>query len=284
MDTNVENLAEKYRDKINRFCLMDDTFMSKVFEDKECAELLIRIILKKKVNVTEIKTQYSINNLQGRSARLDIWAVDDADKLYNIEVQNDDENATPKRARYNSSLMDTNVLKKSTDWDKLPETYVIFITRHDVIEGNKPIYHIERCIKELSYKPFGDDNHIIYVNSSIQDETELGKLMHDFYCKKPEEMYYKELAERSGYFKNSQKGVSDMCGILREVEAEGIEKGIEKGIKKGIEKGIEMGTDKSRVEIIKKLMQDKKCSLDEAMDIIYIPTDEREKYTKLILG
>lgn len=177
MAAKVENYAGKYKDKIDRFCLMDDTFMSKVFEDKECAELLIKIILDKKVYVTEIKTQYAVNNLQGRSARLDIWAVDDNGKLYNIEVQNDDENATPKRARYNSSLIDANVLNKNTDWDKLPETYVIFITRNDVIGNNKPIYHIERCIKESNYKSFKDDNYIVYVNSSIQDESNLGKLM-----------------------------------------------------------------------------------------------------------
>ena len=179
-------------------------------------------------------------------------------------MQNDDEDATPKRARYNSSLIDANALKKGNDWNKLPETYVIFITRNDVIGDNKPIYHIERCIKESGYRAFDDDNYIVYVNSSIQDETELGKLMHDFYCKKPEEMYYKELAERSGYFKKSQKGVSDMCGILREVEAEGIEK--------------------AKIEIIKKIMQEKRCSIEEAMDIIYISDEEKEKYTKLILG
>ena len=115
MHKKVENLAELYRDKIDRFCLMDDTFMSKVFEDKECAELLVKIILEKKVNITDVKTQYEVNNLQGRSARLDIWAVDDNGKLYNIEVQNDDEDATPKRARYNSSLIDANVLKKGTN-------------------------------------------------------------------------------------------------------------------------------------------------------------------------
>ena len=75
------------------------------------------------------------------------------------------------------------------------------------------------------------------LNSSIQNETELGKLMHDFYCKNPKDMYYKELADRSGYFKSSEKGVTDMCSILREVEVEGIEKGIQQGIQQGMQKG-----------------------------------------------
>ena len=34
-----------YLDRIRRFVLMDDTFMAKVFEDKKCVELLLKIIL-----------------------------------------------------------------------------------------------------------------------------------------------------------------------------------------------------------------------------------------------
>lgn len=41
--------------------------------------------------------------------RLDILAVDEADRVYNIEVQRNDKGAGVKRARYNSSLLDANV-------------------------------------------------------------------------------------------------------------------------------------------------------------------------------
>ena len=30
-------------------------------------------------------------------------------------------------------------------------------------------------------EPFDDEEHIIFVNSEIQDDTALGKLMHDFF-------------------------------------------------------------------------------------------------------
>ena len=44
-----------------------------------------------------------------------------------------------------------------------------------------PIYHIDRTAKETG-KLFGDESHIIYVNSQIKDEFALGKLIHDFSC------------------------------------------------------------------------------------------------------
>lgn len=51
--------------------------MAAVFEDRICAEFLLQIILKRTdLTVREVHGQHSIKNLQGRSVRLDILAVD----------------------------------------------------------------------------------------------------------------------------------------------------------------------------------------------------------------
>ena len=49
-------------------------------------------------------------------------------KRYNIEIQRADRGAGAKRARYYSSLLDANLLDAGAKYEKLPETYVIFIT------------------------------------------------------------------------------------------------------------------------------------------------------------
>ena len=84
---------------------------------------------------------------------------------------------------------------KPSNYKDLEEVYVIFITENDVMGYYLPIYNIQRYIDENG-KAFADGSHIIYVNSKIQDDTPLGRLMHDFYCADPNEMYYKELAEK----------------------------------------------------------------------------------------
>ena len=126
---------EKILEKIQQFCLLDDDFMTKCFEDNiECTELVLRIIMDKAdLKVREARTQYVIKNLQGRSIRLDIDAVDSTGKEYDIEIQRTDKGAGTRRARYNSSLLDANVLLSGEETDKLPETYVIFITENDVL-------------------------------------------------------------------------------------------------------------------------------------------------------
>lgn len=245
---------EYYLEKIKRFCLMDDTFMSKVFEDKACAELLLKIILQKELTVKEVTSQYTVKNLQGRSIRLDIFAVDKDNKYYNIEVQNESNEAIPKRARYNSSLIDANITDIGGKYDELPESYVIFITRHDVLKGGKPIYTIERTIKELGNIDFGDESHIIYVNGECQDETEIGKLMHDFFCQNAEDMNYEVLAERVSYFKNETGGVDTMCQISEEIRRDAMYESSE--------------------EIAIKMLQKNTYSIEEIADITSLTVDE----------
>lgn len=84
-DVKWETLIQKIRE----FRLLDDDFMSKVFEDDiECTELVLHIIMDKPdLKVQEVCTQYSIKNLSGHSVRLDIHAVDHERKKYNIEIQ-----------------------------------------------------------------------------------------------------------------------------------------------------------------------------------------------------
>lgn len=137
------------------------------------------ILNRNDLKVISVTSQYAIKNLQGRSVRLDILAVDQQNRVYNIEIQRNNKGAGVKRARYNSSLIDANVTEPGDQYQELNETYVIFITENDVLGENLPIYHVDRIIRETG-KMFNDESHIIYVNSQIKDETALGKLMHDF--------------------------------------------------------------------------------------------------------
>lgn len=78
------------------------------------------------------------------------------------------------------------------------------------------LYHIERKIIEIN-KLFGDDSHIIYVNSRIQNETALGKLMHDFRCTEADDMHYPILANRVRYFKENKEGIESMCKVMEDM-------------------------------------------------------------------
>ena len=213
---------QRFIDKILSFNLFDDTFMKAFFKgNKKATELMLRIILKKKdLTVKSVDTQSYMKNLQGRDVILDIVASDSKGITYNIEIQKSDKGAEPKRARYHSSILDSNLLSPGQDFDDLPETFVIFITENDYLGRGEPLYLIERRYEDNN-EFFEDGEHIIYVNGTNKDSSmELGKLMHDFSCSEPDDMNYKVLAERARYLKKTKKGMDTMGWSIAEIKQE----------------------------------------------------------------
>lgn len=217
----MSKLKQSILKAIRELTLLDDAFMTKVFEDDiKQAQFLLRILFNDDtIKVKKVSTQKRIKNLQGRDLQLDILAEKADGTKFNVEVQNQNSGAIPQRARYHLSILDGKSLPKGKYFDKLPDNYVIFITKNDVLQGKLPIYHIHRTIDENG-QPFADGSHIIYVNGEIQDETPLGLLMHDFCCKNPDDMHYKELAEKAKYFKEEQGGTEIMGDVIEKLMAE----------------------------------------------------------------
>ena len=232
----LEKRYERYKEKIEHYTIMNDIFMRNVFKKKECVEYILQVVMNKKdLQVVDQILQMDYKNLQGRSAVLDCVAKDKTDRQFNVEIQGENDGASPKRARYHSGLLDMNTLNPGDSFDKLPETYIIFITRNDTLKNNLPISHIKRVIRE-SGEIFNDEENIIYVNSQKQDDTELGRLMHDLHCKKASDMYSTILSSRVYELKETEKGVEEMCKDMEEIYGEGRLVGFEEGEQVGIEK------------------------------------------------
>lgn len=241
------------------FRLLDDDFMTMVFqENKEAAQLLLNILLKRgDIEIVEVATQKEEKNpvVGGRSIVLDIFAKDSKGKNYDVEVQRQDEGADVHRARYHSSILDTRMLREKQKFKEIHDSYVVFITENDTMGMGLPMYHIERTIQE-SGELFNDGSHIIYANGAYHnDEDPIGRLMHDFRSTKASDMFYSELAKQVRYFKETEGGQKKMC------------------------KAIEDMRKKERIETmfnnIKALMESMKWTAEQAMNAMKISDDDR---------
>ena len=186
---------EIYLSILKDLTIMDDIFMRNVLKDSACTEYILKVIMDQdNLKLKDQILQADYKNLQGRSSILDCIALDNSGRKYNIEFQNADSGASLKRARYHGSLVDANTLETGQVPNELPDTY------------------------------------IIYVNSSVQDDTALGKLMHDLHCSDPHDMYSEILARRVKELKETQIGVDIMCDKLNELIAEERNEGEKRGI------------------------------------------------------
>lgn len=238
--------------------LFDDDLMSMVFDgNNKAAELLLRIILKQgDITVISVVGQREFQSpvVDGRNVRLDILAKDSTGKYYNIEVQKRPEGAHIRRARFNSSMMDSRMLKEGQDFSELRDSYMVFITQTDIFGYGIPIYTINRHFKEID-DWFDDGSNIIYVNGSYKGDDAVGRLLHDFGCKESKDMYYPELAEGVRHFKEEEGGRKVMC--------ESVEK---YGDRRALDK---------QIEIIKNLMESMKWTAEQAMSAMKI--SEKDK-------
>ena len=262
---NSSNLRQNPRnvnELVNELTLFDDDLMSRVFDKNiKATELLLRIILGKKVKVISVTGQNEMKNHQvgGRNITLDVDAMDENGEEIDIEVQGNSEGAHVRRARYHSSMVDSRMLKEGQAFRELRDSYVIFIYKHDKFRKGLPLYHVERYVGETN-EQFRDGSHIIYVNGNYKGNDEIGQLMQDFREKNPECMHYTELAESVKNFKEKEGGREEMSEI---VERYGDERAL-----------------MANITSVQNLMNNMKWTLDQALDALGIKGKERTLITQ----
>ena len=114
----------------------------------------------------------------------------------------------------------------------------------------------------LAGKQFRDGRYILYVNGAYDNnDTELGKLMHDFRCSRADEMFHGPVAERTRQLKETEKGVEEVCRMMEERCRRERQEGKWEGV----------------MDSVKILMEKMGYTVDAAMDFFNIPAEERER-------
>ena len=144
------------------------------------------------------------------------------------------------------------------EFEELPDTYTIFITEKDFYGKGEPIYVVER-INLTTGQNFEDGEHILYVNGEYREESEVGKLMHDFNCTEADDMIFGLMAERTRYLKENPEGVNEMCKAMEDMRNEAVERNM--------------------LQTIRNLMDSMKWSAEQAMTAMKIPEADKLKYT-----
>ena len=150
-----EEKKKHLEDDLNRLQksrLMDDTFMRAVLKNNlKMSQYILRVVTGlSDLVLTSEKTQEDMKRVTGaRSVCLDVYGDDSTGRKYDLEVQKASSGARPKRARYHSSVLDIENLDADQEFEELPETYIIFITEHDVFGEGEPYYFYDRADSQV---------------------------------------------------------------------------------------------------------------------------------------
>jgi len=266
-ETEQQRKEREHQEDLQRlrgFRPIDDDFMRGLFRKNiPLVQMVLRIITgKNDLIITSCETQADMKRVTGaRSICLDAYGSDDSGKKYDLEVQRANCGAEPHRARYHSSVMDVENLDAGQEFGELPDTYTIFITEKDFYGKGEPIYLIQN-LNMTTGEPFDDGAYILYVNGEYRDDSEIGKLMHDFNCTDADDMNFDLMAARTRYLKENPEGVREMCKAMEDMR----------------DSAREEGKIEERLTNIRNLMETMKWTAEQAMDALLIPVSEHALY------
>lgn len=159
-----------------RYPLENHVIFAKVMGNQPvCQEFIQRLFTDRNVTgvkdleVTDITTEATIiPGVYSKSVRFDVLFGDDM-ALYNIEMQVAREEDLPRRGRYYSAALDIANLEKGKHYEKLRQSFIIFVCRFDYFGKGEAIYTFERYDKK-SQTSYLDGSYIILLNTRCPEE------------------------------------------------------------------------------------------------------------------
>ena len=110
-----------------------------------------------------------------------------------------------------------------TSFSGIPDVIIIYITTFDVFHKGCIKYRVTRKL-DIFNEEIDDGEQIFYINSAIDDGSDLAKLMKVFLGDKEFLGLFKKCGERIHQFTETEKGWDNMDNLLKEWFGDDIEK------------------------------------------------------------
>ena len=244
--------------QLNELTLLDRFLFASVMEDDRSLELVLSIIMSEEITLrqpSQVEKEFRTMPWL-RSIRLDVYNVDDKNRISDAEVQEKNTGNLAKRSRFYQALIDSTLLAPGRDvsFHHLPESYLIMITPFDLWGYGKYRYTFRMRCEEQPDLYLEDGIGRIFLNTRGTNDgevnPELAELLHymenstDETAEMCRSEKVRELHRRVSEVKASEEfGVKYMQAWEEKIyeRMEGKEEGLAEGMEKGMEKGRELG-------------------------------------------
>ena len=170
MNTLLKNLTIK-----NNF------MFAAVMSDEENCKGFLERALSMKVDHVEISTEKNIvYHPEYKGVRLDVYAKDENNTRYNIEMQVLKQSALGRRSRYYQSQMDMEILAKGCEYAEIPDSYVIFLCDFDPFGAGKYRYTFQITCREAENIFLKDGRCIVFLNTRGENSKDVPKELVSF--------------------------------------------------------------------------------------------------------
>lgn len=162
------------RKTLQELTIKDDFMFGAVMTDEELCREFLEMVLGFKISSVRVSKEKSfVYHPEYKGIRLDIVAADENRTHYNVEMQVRYKKNLGKRSRYYHSQIDMEMLSTGTEYDLLPDSYVIFICDFDPFFQKKYCYTFENICREDNSLTLRNGSHTIFLSTFGENEDEV---------------------------------------------------------------------------------------------------------------
>jgi len=177
----------KNKKSLQDLTLLDRFLFAEVMEDPKTFENILSIILGEDISIKgrpQSEHESRTSPLK-RQVRLDVWAEDETDAVYNVEAQKENTKNLPHRSRFYQALIDSKLLDPGeVDFSNMKDCYSIIIAPFDLFGRGLYQYTFQMTCAETG-QPLEDGATRIFLNTH-------GKNSEDISPELKELLYYME--------------------------------------------------------------------------------------------
>ena len=227
--------------RLKELTIKDNFMFGAVMMDEDNCKGLLERVLEIPIDRVDVSKEKSIvYHPEYKGVRLDVYAKDEKQTRYNVEMQVERKSALGKRSRYYQSQMDMEMLLTGEDYTELPNTYVIFICDFDPF-GDGLYRYSTGMVCEETGKSVGDGVKTVYLNAHGRNRDGIPEELLQFlnYVKntgRAEEIsttdpFVRHLQDSIDKIKQN-RGMEERYMLLEEMMRNEKQKGIQEGSQK----------------------------------------------------
>ena len=264
-----------------------------VMRQEEVCKLFLEALLGKKVACIKfIDKQVDCSDTPNyHGIRLDVYLADAAGTVYNIEMQNADDDDIFRRARYYQSGMDRRLLAKGVKkYSELKESYIIFVCSFDKFKAGRAVYERQFIIKDCPEGIYDDGSHVFILNTAYRHGNGSVAILEflrfvrtsDYGFVGTSDLLREARTALAKVRNDPEKEVAYMTYKRKMDEMK--QEGLEEGLQKGLQQGLQRGRIESHVELVQALMASMSFSFVQACETLKISGEDRELIRKILEG
>lgn len=269
----------KNKKSLQDLTLLDRFLFAEVMEDPKTFENILSIILGEDISIKGRPQSEHENRTSPlkRQVRLDVWAEDETDAVYNIEAQKENTKNLPHRSRFYQALIDSKLLDPGeVDFSNMKDCYTIIIAPFDLFGRGLYQYTFQMTCAETG-QPLEDGATRIFLNTH-------GKNSEDISPELKELLYYMEhTTEEISCSTSRLQQIKNHVNIVKSSEEIGVkymqeweEKILEK--RKARAEGRAEGETFRLIQLIKKKIQKSKSFIQIADELEEEPDNIQSLY------